>query len=168
MSMYNLMHGTNPFAALLVRLVGFTSPVEQIPRLRDCYVDADDNIVVFTRTGGGNRADYEEENRRLTLMPGYLRTEDWATDTTYAKWVYQPQERHRDMVRQLGDAGARSDPTEKFEALMADLRSNNPGPRGRAALERAQPLMDQIAAALQGEQKGGVIMVDAPEEDKLR
>ncbi len=150
MSMYNMMHGTNPHAALLLAMLGFSNPSEQIPRLRDCYVDDDGHIVVFTRTGGGNRPDYAEQNATLEARTGFLRTEDWATDTTFAKWVYAAPEGSEKLVRQLADTGARSDPTEKFEALIADMQAGATKPSTRQALERAKPLMEQLRTAIEG------------------
>ena len=53
MSLYNALFGTNPFANALLMALGITA--SDVPRFRDCYLDDDGKIVIFTRTGGGNR-----------------------------------------------------------------------------------------------------------------
>ena len=149
MSLYSLWSGgLNPFAGILLGSLGFKQPLDEIDRFRDCYVDADDNIVVFTRTGGQNRDQYQAGNQHLAERADFLRTEDWSEDGTYAKFVYQPPEEVRELTRQLGEAGARSDPTQKFRAFLADMDSEAPKPSTRAALERARPLIEQMGAAL--------------------
>lgn len=45
---------------LLLAVLGFTC--KDIPRFRDCYL-SDGNIVIYTRTGGGNRDYYENLER---------------------------------------------------------------------------------------------------------
>jgi hypothetical protein len=150
MSMYEMMHGVNPFAAYVMGALGFTNPTEQVPRLRDAYVDLEGNLVVFTRAGGNNRhsTDLYPLVQQLEARPGWLRTEDWDVDSTYAKFVYAPPEEHAELLAQLAALGARMDPTQRHKALMEDMRAPKPKPSTRAALERAQPLMDQIAKAL--------------------
>jgi hypothetical protein len=147
MSMYEMMHGVNPYAAYVMGVLGFTKPVEQVPRLRDAYVDLEGNLVVFTRAGGPNRRspDLYPLVQQLEARPGWLRTEDWDVDNTYAKFVYAPPAEHAELLRQLADVGARMDPSQRHEALMQDLRAPTPKPSTRAALERAKPLMDQIS-----------------------
>ena len=147
MSMFNMMMGVNPFAGLLLAVLGFENPTEEIPRLRDCFIEGEE-IVVFTRTGGGNRDEYISENAELEVRDGFLRTEDWDLDSTYAKWFYQIPAEHRELILQLADLGARCDITKKFNDLLNDMGSSNPNPRTREALERARPLVEKIVEVL--------------------
>ena len=48
---------------------------EDIPRLRGVGID-DGKIIIHTRTGGGNRDDYEKENNALAKNKYYLSDED--------------------------------------------------------------------------------------------
>lgn len=56
MTMYNLLFGQNNKCDELLKLINITK--EYIPRLRDCY-ENDTHIIIYTRTGGGNRPSYE-------------------------------------------------------------------------------------------------------------
>ena len=169
MSMYNLMMGVNPHASTLLRLLGYTDPLREIPRLRDCYVDAEGNVVVFTRTGGANRPTYQRENNSLRARTGFLRDEDWELDSTFAKWIYSPPPEHARLVGQLAGLGAVMNPSEKFNALMAEMSSDNPGPAAQQALERGRQILQPVMQALQ-DGRGGVFVVEAgrPPEPERR
>ena len=86
MSMYNLLFGENASADDLLKALGLTR--DDVPRYRDCYIQ-DGHIVVLTRTGGGNRDDYEFENLQMTGVPGYLYDHDAEFDYTYAEFHYE-------------------------------------------------------------------------------
>ena len=73
MSLYNMLFGVNSAAPVLLATLGLTAG--DVPCFRDCYIDGD-NIVIHTRTGGGNREDYEVENEELQSNPFYVRDED--------------------------------------------------------------------------------------------
>jgi hypothetical protein len=61
--------------------------IADFPRYRDVTVDTDQPLVVVcTRTGGGNRPEYEKENQCLRKLQGFVKDEDDSTDTTYAYW----------------------------------------------------------------------------------
>ena len=84
-----MLLGRHPIAGPLLYSLGFESEeeVRQIPRLRDVYL-YDDEIRILTRTGGGNRPDYEAENQALRERPGFLRDWDDAYDSTFAWWAF--------------------------------------------------------------------------------
>jgi hypothetical protein len=83
MGLYNLVHGTNPASDWLLGLLNLTRT--DVGRFRDAWVSkADDGrleIAVYTRNGGGNRADYMPD---FSAHPLYLRDEDDDFDCTYA------------------------------------------------------------------------------------
>ena len=68
MSLYNMMHGFDHNATQV--LANLDLLPKDIPRFRDAYPDPVKNVlVILTRTGGGNRADYEKENDKLAAHP---------------------------------------------------------------------------------------------------
>lgn len=92
MSLYNLINGVNPAAFFFLPMLGHHP--DEYPRFRDCFVEQDpDRIVVFTRTGGGNREDYAEENHWITTLPGFVSDDDDDFDSTFAYWRFAVPER---------------------------------------------------------------------------
>jgi hypothetical protein len=86
-----MLFGVNPATIWLIPMLGEKHP-NDYPRFRDCYLDEDDKIAVYTRVGGGNRNSGcgEEE---LYKHPNFLTTEDDDFDFTYATyWFSVPQE----------------------------------------------------------------------------
>ncbi len=92
MSLYNMMHGVKPSTFLILPMLG--KHPDEYPRFRDCFIgdserpETEGKIIVYTRTGGGNREDYEEENRAISEMPGYLFDYDDDFDCTFANFVF--------------------------------------------------------------------------------
>ncbi len=83
MTLYNILFGKNPNTKDILAVLGLDEV--DIERFRDCYVD-DDKIVIFTRTGGGNREDFP--NKKLVEHPSYLYDEDDEFDNTYAYYYF--------------------------------------------------------------------------------
>src|ERR1700712_5410738 len=78
-NLYNIVHGTNPYAGKLLELLGLTRAYTG--RFRDCFMQADTGeleIVVYTRNGGGNRAQHEAVTAKLRAHPLYKRDYDAA------------------------------------------------------------------------------------------
>lgn len=101
MSLYNMLFGVNPLTKDVLSALKLDS--ETIPRFRDAYFDHVENrLVVFTRTGGGNRDYYENSieedyegptNLDLKNHPNYLTDEDDDFDSTYAYFYFSiPEE----------------------------------------------------------------------------
>lgn len=90
MSLYNMVNGFNPACVLLMPMLGRKE--EDYPRFRDCFVSEDgQNIVIYTRVGGGNRDCgfgeeelYEDEN--------FIRTWDDEFDSTYGYYEFSVPE----------------------------------------------------------------------------
>jgi len=53
MSMYNMIFGVSGNSDILLELLSLTK--KDFYRFRDCYLDEDKNIAVYTRGGGNNR-----------------------------------------------------------------------------------------------------------------
>ena len=82
----------NPSSDDVLKAIGLSK--EDIPRFRGAGVDGD-KICIHTRTGGGNRESYEEENTLLTKNKYYLYDEDDDFDCTYANFWFKIPEEHK-------------------------------------------------------------------------
>ena len=79
MSMYNMMNGATPATFIILPMLG--KHPDEYPRFRDCFTGdeeqgIEDAIIIYTRTGGGNRGDYEEEIKEMQSMKGYQQDYD--------------------------------------------------------------------------------------------
>ncbi len=92
MSLYNMLFGVNKYALPL--LTALDLDPANIPRFRDCFLEKD-SIVVLTRTGGGNREHYLEENKVMQDHPNYLYDEDEDFDCTYASFHFSFPDKHK-------------------------------------------------------------------------
>ncbi len=122
MSLYNMLFGISEAAPLLLAALGLTK--DDVPRFRDCYIE-DGEIVIYTRTGGGNREEYEGSNAELAQHEHYLRDIDSDYDSTYAEFYFQfPPELAKDL-KALEDANETHTPSEKWAALFATLQERS-------------------------------------------
>lgn len=128
MSIYNLLHGVNANAANIFTALGLDPA--KISRLRDTFIvkTADAYVIcVYTRTGGGNRADYP--NTVLTSHPLYLRDHDDESDNTYAHYLFRiPQTVLDDLAAQgltLADVADDMTPTDKTAAVLEALEAES-------------------------------------------
>ena len=97
MNLYNLIFGVNEAALFVLPMLG--RHPDEYPRFRDCFAsdeehpEYDDHIHVYTRTGGGNREAYTEENNAMRAMDGFVADFDDDFDGTYASWIFKVPER---------------------------------------------------------------------------
>ena len=104
MSLYNMVIGYHPLAGILLGCLDYDNEtVSTIPRFRDCYLFQDE-IRLLTRTGGGNRQAYEEENEALRQREGFIRDWDDAFDATFAWWAYKWPEDDRENLQKALEA----------------------------------------------------------------
>lgn len=107
MSLYNMVHGTDPSMPLIAEALG--SP--EMGRLRDAWVERhgdDYRIVVYTRNGGGNRdcfhdTDFEEGCPGCVMstvdsLPYYLGDADDDFDCTYASIFFSLPDEYRERL----------------------------------------------------------------------
>lgn len=91
-SMYEAVFGRPDRAKVLSFMI--VAQVEELPqRFRDCWPERHDGewlLAFYSRTGGGNRADYDDDWRRLRALPNYVRDADDPFDPTYAKTLLRP------------------------------------------------------------------------------
>ena len=164
MSLYNMLFGENPFAELLLHVLGTTR--DRVPRYRDCFLTEEGNIVIHTRTGGGNRdlydsaenykAEYPEAsadelqgpfNEHLRALPGFQGDADDDFDSTYANFTYEVPAVARDMVKTLQTLGAVSDPAARWQETLEKLRTGDVSdPVVQRSMQIAEGLAEKINA----------------------
>ncbi|MFW6016640.1 MAG: hypothetical protein ACOCRK_09390 [bacterium] len=90
MSFYNIFFGKNINTDVIMALIGLKEC--DVQRFRNCGIDYDnEEIYVYTRTGGGNRSDYP--NKALTNNSYYKYDKDDSFDCTYATYYFRfPEE----------------------------------------------------------------------------
>jgi len=144
MSLYNMLFGVNPFSSLLLQML--ETDEGKIPRYRDCFLnEAGDEIIIHTRTGGGNRDDYEEGNNELTKIAGYKFDEDDDFDWTYANFHYAIPEAFKDMIPVLKNLGAINNPQERWASLLEAMKK---GDMSKPETKRAVAIGEQIMEKL--------------------
>ena len=145
MSLYNMLFGVNSAAPALLATLGLT--VNDVPRFRDCFIEGN-NIVIHTRTGGGNRDYYDSEencrrnypeyftgvddpdgpwNSALTNNAFYLHDEDDDFDCTYANFHFRFPDEYADDLKALAERRETHKPSEKWQALFKMMESSNAG-----------------------------------------
>ena len=141
MSLYNALFGENADADKLMAILGTQVESFNVPRYRDCYFDGT-YIVVHTRTGGGNREDYETENDAMAAHPWYAHDEDDEFDSTYANFYFKPP-------AEIGATLNKTDstPAEHWQKLFAQLAVGEVPENARRVGEEVLP---KIGAALDG------------------
>lgn len=121
--LYNMVFGYNELAGPLLSAIQL-APGE-VPRFRDCFLTKDGTeIVVYTRTGGGNREEYTEQNAAMARRAGYLRDEDDKVNSTYALFFFAVPEMFKEPCLKAAAAGMGVDPAERWNDALAALRSN--------------------------------------------
>ncbi len=107
MSLYNMLFGANPYTPLLLGILGISH--KSVPRFRDTFLK-DGEIVIYTRTGGGNRETYDAadcespSNADLRKLPGFLRDYDDDFDSTFAYFHYAVPEQHHALIAEIAEA----------------------------------------------------------------
>ena len=165
MSLYNMIHGVNPLASVLLTILDIE--YNDIPRFRDCYFDGE-NIVIYTRTGGGNREYYESLESRLECdyevdmggpfnedlleIQGYLRDEDDSYDCTYASFYYEVPEKFKYLLGKLKSMAMKETQEERWENAIERIKTANADdPLVSKVTEAFKPLFEQITKATEQE-----------------
>ena len=97
MSLYNMITGATGATFFVLPVLG--KHPEEYPRFRDCFLGDEEHpeyngkIQIYTRVGGGNRDDYEEEIAALRKMPGFIADFDDSFDSTFASFVFDIPEK---------------------------------------------------------------------------
>ena len=115
MSLYNMVNGYNPSVFLILPMLG--KQRGEYPRFRDCFINDDGNILVYTRVGGGNReCGYGEE--KLYDNPNFIKTYDDEYDTTYGYYEFSVPEKWKKDFEIIINNGIRQASIEYIEYLI--------------------------------------------------
>lgn len=118
--LYNMLFGLNRAAVPLLKVLNVDHTT--VPRFRDCFLnEAGTEIIIYTRSGGGNRDEYAELNRMMMEIPGYLRDEDDSYDNTYALFYYEIPEQHRETCLMLANLGLGVDQPKRWADYIAKI-----------------------------------------------
>ena len=175
MSLYNQLFGTNAFMPVVVADVFGISIEEKneatrdvlintlasIPRFRDAFINKNKELVIYTRTGGGNRPYFEMRvagvnddykglfNSDLRKIPGYVRDYDDKEDATFASFIFTPKSAEVIEMLTAVDPSiyTAKDPEERFLELIAAMKNPNPDP-ANGDLRRATAFGEKLAATL--------------------
>lgn len=167
MSLYNMIHGVNAMAPLLMGMLGLKSSAD-VPRFRDCYWNGK-HIVLYTRTGGGNRDCYEHPERHrhncgsdckckgpynsdLRSLAGFEYDEDDDFDCTYASFYFTPQPPFAEALKLL--AAEDATPEQKWERFLGELQSGAKTPQTERVLAAIAPTLKQLTESLAASQEG--------------
>lgn len=170
MSLYNLLHGVNPFSPLLLSFVGVE--MNEVPRFRDVRLEerqpGELMVVLHTRTGGGNRECYcegpegEHEdgcyavmNRALAQKPSYLNDRDDDFDCTYADFFFRVPADLQATVQEIAAMGGKGEePRVAWDRVLAKLRTlpvDSADEEMRNALAVGRPIVEAITKAIAGD-----------------
>lgn len=139
MSMYNMLHGVNPTAGLLLHFLNIDQENKEwhSGRFRDIYANAEGTeIILYTRNGGGNREHWSDEKQagpecgctgctieyHLRNHPNYLRDWDDDFDCTYAYIAFSVPAEFVGPVTILATGKEPETIHEKFLKSMEELK----------------------------------------------
>lgn len=149
-NLYNIVHGTNAYADMLLELLGLKRA--DTGRFRDCFMQADRGeleIVVYTRNGNGNRADHAAVTEKLRAHPHYKRDYDAKVDATFAAYIFDVPPGARGVLADTcaKDAtnalpASHDKRAQEFEQKMA---SSPDDPEVQRVAEYLKPYLERIA-----------------------
>lgn len=119
MSFYNILFGSNNLSHVLLATIGLT--VNDVPRFRDCYLMGD-KIVIYTRTGGGNREEYDSENSDLVNNPYYHDDYDDDFDSTYAYFEFNFPDKFKNDLKAMSEKQGDYSPSKNWKHLIESLQ----------------------------------------------
>jgi len=155
-----MLFGVNNLAPLVLNALNLTG--NDVPRIRDAYLDVEtDELVIYTRTGGGNRDYYENKDSRIAEYsdadtvgpynedlqnhPNYLRDEDDDYDSTYALFYFSIPEEFKPIFQTLTELNVSVEkPMEKFQKMISNLESGKNTPETDRALNVGKQLLQGL------------------------
>jgi hypothetical protein len=129
MSLYNLLHGRNPFSSVLLKVLEIDQPGSKYEsgRFRDIYLDeGGTKIILYTRNGGGNREEYQDTIDVLASHPNYLTDYDDDFDSTYAYIEFSMPDEHKEFVKEFMTGEKPETVGEKFQKTMKEIDTMTP------------------------------------------
>lgn len=148
MSLYNILHGTNRIAPVLLAVLGIdqNGGEYQSGRFRDIYLNADGTqITLYTRNGGGNREEYQEVFDKLATHPCYVRDYDDDFDCTYAYVDFTIPEQCVALCKGFATGEDPKTIHEKFTATIDEMKAMTPDEiKGDPRFAPIAKVLDQI------------------------
>lgn len=123
MSLYNLLHGTNDLAPLLLAILDIDQKEDKwnSGRFRDIYLNEDGTrIILFTRNGGGNRESYFPDE--IKTHPNYLTDYDDSFDCTYAYIEFSVPEEYKQLIKELSTGEKPKSLKQKTDEYLDKLK----------------------------------------------
>lgn len=147
MSLFNQLFGTNEMAPILLTALG--KSMGDFGRFRDAFINPEGTVItVFTRCGGGNRADYTEVFDEMRNHPNYLRDYDDDFDSTYASIEFEVPEAAKEALQKLAaEKGTSVKPMEPFRQLIQDLETGKDTPETKHAVEVGKKIIGSVEQA---------------------
>ena len=146
MSLYNMLHGLEPTAAVVLAVLNLRP--EDIVRFRDAYFtyrDAtytDPVMVIMARTGSTSWTEAGDRNQHLRQLSDFISSEDDAFDTSFALYRFEmPEMLKATAMAYLRDNGRPLSIKQKLDQAMGA----DPTTRQKQGTEQ---LFQQIAEAL--------------------
>ncbi len=152
MSLYNSLFGVNANSIEILSLIGLKQ--DFFARFRDVdLINKGETVRVFTRTGGGNREDYEDNWQEIRENSNYIADYDDDFDNTYAYIEFKVPADKLEKAKALF-AGEPESFEDKFIKSMEDM--NNPNSK---SYKVAENIAKQISEGIDSEGKGGIIFI---------
>lgn len=139
-----MLFGTDNNSNLLLRCLGISE--FDVPRFRNCYLK-DDRIIIYTRTGGGNRDYYDSLedckcyfperfskdapvenhpsgpwNQDLRNIAGYVTDYDDDFDSTYAYFEFSFPEDYALDLTAMSKKNKQHTPSEQWQKLFESMQ----------------------------------------------
>ena len=150
MSLYNELFGINEEAPILLGMIGVNK--QYFDRFRDIFLCRNgDCIIVFTRTGGNNRKDYEENWNKIRQNSLYIVDYDDGLDETYAYIEFNIPEKYKETAKKM----YKNEPVlvgQKFKKEIEEMKTP-----GSDASKRAEKMANWIMRQIEENDSGGVI-----------
>jgi hypothetical protein len=151
MGLYNQLFGVNKDFPCLLGMIGFT--MTDFERFRDAYIcDSGENIIVYTRLGGGNREDYQHVYDKVRASEYYLEDYDDGLDETYAYIKFRVPDKYKETTKMM----FKEEPTsigDKFEKEFKEMEDPN-----SEAYKRAEQMAKALKNIIENS-NGGIIMM---------
>lgn len=125
MSLYNMIHGVNKLAGLVMIVLG--KKATDFGRFRDAGFD-NGRMFVRTRCGGGNREGYQHVFDAISLHPLYLADEDDDFDSTFATFYFKIPARSEYVIEGMEAEGIPPESKSAVWELLDLMRDSPPAP----------------------------------------
>ena len=152
MSLYNQLFGTNIDAFLLLAILGINK--EYFERFRDAFLcNNGKNIRIYTRTGGSNRIEYQENWKKIRKNPLYIRDYDDKLDNTYAYIEFNIPDKYKETAKKM----FKEEPITVWEKFNNECKEMKVP--GTPAFNRAKEMAEKIMQQIENNENGGITII---------